>query len=300
MPNSPTPPNNPPTPPNNPPTPPNNPPPPPNNLCDTVRNLFQDFVHVITHDKLANFIQILPYLVGIVIFLAPIALLIQNWYSNILNSQDLNENFQKQICKNYEILVQERLKIEEDGNETIGKISPVDNKNRKTNQLPFSCEYTLLKDNKNSGSNSIILEINPLFSDFITTVDKKMEEKIDLKEVCRNKTIIKQMREKSQSKGEYNEAKGDKIIPGDPSLDKTKKDVYPVFQWVCSYEIQRKEENSSDFQQNSFHTIDLKLEPYCEHRAAEDGTNRKKPTHHYYNDPYSLYCADPRSKRTKK
>jgi len=92
----------------------------------------------------------------------------------------------------------------------------------------------------------------------------------------------------------------DKIIPGDPSLDKTKKDVYPVFQWVCSYEIQRKEENSSDFQQNSFHTIDLYLEPYCENRAAEDGTNRKKPTHHYYNDPYSLYCADPRSKRMKK
>lgn len=107
------------------------------------------------------------------------------------------------------------------------------------------------------------------------------------------------MKAEGKRKRIYNETKGDNIIPGEPKLDEKKKDVYPVFQWVCSYQIQTKGENSSGFNQNKpiVDDIDLDLEPYCKKRAREDGKKRVKPTHHNYNNPYSLYCANPHSER---
>lgn len=279
--------------PNNPPTPPNN----PNDPFYKIRKAVEDFITFITHDKLANFVQVLPFLLGLIIFISPLALLLKNWYEQTVGVQDNYNKFKTRVCENSKTLVEDRLKIEknEGGKITVGKTSVVDKKTDINNQLPFSCEYTLLQNNKSAGYREIILEFNPVFSDLMTTVDNTREERIDMKEVCRSQEIIKQMKEKS--KNEFNEKNGDKIIPGEPILDENKKDVYPVFQWVCSYRIQRKPGIDSGFQQGNSYMIDLNLDPYCQKRADEDGTKRIKPTHHYYNDPYSLSCADPHSKR---
>ncbi|KYC42458.1 hypothetical protein WA1_21070 [Scytonema hofmannii PCC 7110] len=281
----------------NPATPPNPSPTPPNNPFDIIKKLFKDFLDVITNDRLANFLQILPYLIGIVIFLGPIALLIKNWYSATLNTQDLNEDFKTKVCENYKKLIQNRLDIEGNTNASIGKPSIIDNKDDSNiNQLPFSCKYTILEGRTNLGSKEISIELNPLFPDLTNEINKEFEEKVDWQQVCKHETVIKQMEENAIKVGIYNKGKGDKILPGRPELLSTKKDVYPVFRWVCSYEIDKQGEDEG-FQGRNTYKIDIKLESYCESKAKNEEIKRIKPTHHNYKDPYSLYCVNPHAKK---
>lgn len=203
------------------------------------------------------------------------------------------------ICDLFKEKVQERLNTEKEENESIGEIKAVEDKeDREENQLSFYCTYQTLKDGRNSGSKDIYVELNPLFSDLITT--SYDEERINMKGVCKDETIIKQMKEKSRSKKIYNEAAGDEIEPGKPFLSvEEKKDIYPVFRWVCSYDIKRQKEGNGIFEGRENPNLDLNLDLYCENKANKEQTKRRKPTHHDYNDPYSLYCANPKSLELK-
>lgn len=73
-----------------------NSPTPPKKPLDILRSFF----NLITHDKLINFLQILPYLAGLIVFLGPLAFLIQDWYSDTF-ANDTSPKFQK----NYVIII---------------------------------------------------------------------------------------------------------------------------------------------------------------------------------------------------
>jgi hypothetical protein len=200
-----------------------------------------------------------------------------------------------QICNLFNDKIKERLELEKEGNESIGNISAVkDEENKDKQQLPFNCNYEIKKDNKLSNSKSISVEMNPLFTDFIT--ESYDEEKINMKGVCKDDKIRSQMEQEAVTKRTYDKAAKDEIVPGKPILLDTRKDVYPVFRWVCSYSIKRLQENRSKYGRTTEeYTIGLNLEEYCESKARKEQTERTKPTHHNYNDPYSLYCANPTS-----
>ncbi len=211
-----------------------------------------------------------------------------------ISSQEERVINSSKICDLFKGEVQERLNTEKEENESIGDIKVEDKEDREGNQLPFYCTYQTLKDGRNSGSKDIYVELNPLFSDLITA--SYNEERINMKGVCKDETIIKQMKEKAREKRFYNEAAGDEIKPGKPLLSvEEKKDVYPVFRWVCSYDIKRSKEENGIFRARGNDYIDLNLDLYCENKANKEQTERVKPTHHDYNDPYSLYCANPGS-----
>lgn len=212
-----------------------------------------------------------------------------------ISSQEERVINSSKICDLFKEKVQERLNTEKEENESIGDIKAEEDKeDREENQLSFYCTYQTLKNGRNSGSKDIYVELNPLFSDLITT--SYDEERINMKGVCKDETIIKQMKEKARNKRAYDEAAGDEIKPGKPLLSvEEKKDVYPVFRWVCSYDIKRSKEENGIFRARGNDYIDLNLDLYCENKANKEQTERVKPTHHDYNDPYSLYCANPKS-----
>ena len=121
------------------------------------------------------------------------------------------------------------------------------------------------------------------------------EEKINMKRVCKDETIVSQMKKEAIGQKLFDEAAKDSIIPGKPIL-LDKKDVYPVFRWVCSYSIKRVKENNSKYGGlREEYQIGLNLDEYCENKAQKEQTKRIKPTHQNYNDPYSLYCTNPTS-----
>jgi hypothetical protein len=271
----------------NPPTPPKKP------SNNPLMNFFSTIFNLITHPRLANFAQVFPYFIlGLGSFFVGLQ---SNTLLPNLNPQDVNnKDFKQKVCENSKSLVEERLGIEE-RNVTIGKTSSVDNKNNSnTNNLPFSCEYTLIGGSKKSDTIEISIELNPLFSDLINDINKDFEEKINLKNACTDPTITKQMEERARKNGNYKD--GDEIIPKSPKYLEKKKDVYPVFRWVCSYNIKKQGADPNNLKGRDEYTIDFKLEPYCESQAKQKRTNRIKPTHHNYKDPYSLHCVDPHAK----
>ncbi|NEQ62450.1 MAG: hypothetical protein F6K53_35695 [Moorea sp. SIO4A1] len=262
------------------------------------QNFFQKLVDIISSDKLANLAKTYPLIFNLVAFSATLCtsmfLIIKNMYSD-LSRPDLDEKLKIEICNNYENLVEERLEIE--GYENVSlDFSPVDNKNNShKNQLPFYCKYKITEANQNLISKELAIELNPIFTDYHNEINKDYQEKIDWKDVCSDPTITKQMKEQAKVNQWYKD--GDDIIPkGAELLDEIKKDVYPVFRWVCSYEIINQQVNNESYEIISEYKIDLNLEPYCESKAKQQKTNRIKPTHHYYKDPYSLYCVDPHYK----
>ncbi len=264
----------------------NHPTPPQRPSNNPLINFLSTIFNFITNSRLANFAQIYPFLIPLLLALATIIGIV---------GLDLKASFailnSNQICKIYEIQVRERLRIEGHENISIETKSFVD-KNSNINQwLPFSCEYTIIENTTTLGSTKISIELNPLFPDLINDIDSNFEEEIKMDSVCAHETIKEQMEFWSREKGHYKE--GDKIVPGKAELLKSKKGLYPVFRWVCNYEIITQETQQNGLQARTDHNIDLKLEKYCEKKAEENGKGRIKPTHHNYKDPYSLYCVKP-------
>ncbi|GAB1543694.1 hypothetical protein NUACC21_63700 [Scytonema sp. NUACC21] len=207
-----------------------------------------------------------------------------------------DEDYKIKVCKSYEGLVEKRLKIEGNADVSI-ETSFVDNKNTSNiNILRFSCEYKIREGDKNLGSKEISIELNPLFPDLTNEINKGFEEEIDLQQVCQHEEIIQQMEKDATEQGFYKKDNGDRILPGQPVLLETKKDVYPVFRWVCSYEIAKQGEKYG-FQGRNTYNIDIDLEPYCKSISKNKAIKLEKPTHHNYKDPYSLYCVNPHANK---
>ncbi|BAZ23213.1 hypothetical protein NIES4073_41010 [Kalymmatonema gypsitolerans NIES-4073] len=256
-------------------------------------------VNFITNPRLANFAQIYPFLIPSLVGLITFILgLNSSGFFHSFNPQD--KDFQKQVCQTYEKNVTKRLQLE---GKVEGKTydwietSFEDNKNNSDkNLLPFSCEYTIIKGTTELESKKNSIELNPLFPDLINDINDDFEKEIKMENVCDHETIKKQMEELSTDKGDYKKENGDRIVPGKPEFLTSKKEVYPVFRWVCNYKIIKKQTRQKPILTRSEDKIDLRLEDYCIQKAKDEGnTGRVKPTHHNYRDPYSLYCVNPTS-----
>ena len=265
----------------------NRPTPPKKPSNNPLMNFLSTIFNFITNPRLANFAQIYPFLIPLLTFILGLGLN----SSGFFHSLDSNK-----VCKSYEIRVIERLRIEGHENISIETKSFVDNNSNRNQQMPFSCEYTIIEGATKLETKKISIELNPFFPDLINDIDDNFEKKIKMENLCEDETIKKQMEDMSKKTEDYKKEKGDKIVPEKPELLKSKKGVYPVFRWVCNYKIITKETQKNNFQTRSEEKIDLNLEEYCIQKAKDEGdTGRVKPTHHNYRDPYSLYCVNPTS-----
>jgi hypothetical protein len=148
----------------------------------------------------------------------------------------------------------------------------------------FNCEYIMQRDNENSKLENIDVVLYPMFAD-LTKDTKYDEHPIKMENVCRSDYITKKLTGEIREKDPKQEIK---LVPKGPILQEYR-DIYPVFRWECSYEIQRKQKNGRIRRTTEALGINID-EDYCQQNYPEEAT---KATHHDYNDPYSLYCTRP-------
>jgi hypothetical protein len=269
----------------------NGPPPqkPTNSIYESIKELLNNSL---IKDLLRRLLNFASNHVLITIFVS--ALLFNFTGYNLAGIQ--NPIDQTQICQRFEE------KINQYGNSE--KIVPFTLNNNDSNDLriskekkflPFGCEYTILKQNGDSSSNKLYIDLRPLFYSLVSrgSYNEKEIPKKDLDEVICNdeRTFISELTESGIKTGEYNiNPKGAVLLNSD--------DVYPVFRWTCKYEISRKRKDAGvkDQYQSNFEPkyIGLDLDnDYCDRLYREIGLI--KATYHDYNDPYSWYCTQPRA-----
>lgn len=170
---------------------------------------------------------------------------------------------------------------------------PTSSKSNIKNQL-FSCKYNIQEEprsglgNPSSSSREYHVVYQVLRNELVANIKEEKIATDSLQEVCQDETIYtKQLLARKQ----YN-PKEHKIIKEGLELQQ-ENTVYPVFRWKCKYKVIPKVDQPLDKPGSQYPSIPvgLNLDVFCRSKFGKE--NLTKATHHYYNDPDSLYCVNP-------
>ncbi len=198
-----------------------------------------------------------------------------NSSKELINKETICENFVKQI--------QDQNYLQSNRDVSLNKVSELSDQEKNNNEYLFSCEYTITK-NDSTNTNKIIVGLRYLSSDFIKN-NNSDEYKINVDEICKDPSIQKKHKDqirKSPAENIQITSLGAKLLD--------KQDVWPVFRWVCEYEISERQRDGRI--QIRKEGLGLSLDDdYCRKKYLDEKVT--KASHHDYNNPYSLYCTRP-------
>ncbi len=245
-------------------------------------------------DKITNFLE---KIIGV-----PASQLFKNW---------LNNNKQNFIVRNFILIVLATYggvnflapsssgtsdeicqEFNKDQSNEINVISPPNNAT--VPHLKFGCEYITSSGEKQT----LYVQYKALREVKHNYKQEPIEER-HRQVLCGNPSIyLPKLQEKGYSETEYNFIdEGAVLLEGEKVQN-----IYPVFRWVCQYELTKKTPDDSPNLDNNNElefgnglstivTIGIDMDKkFCQQRFGE--MNLNKATYHDHNDPHSWYCTN--------